>query len=195
MVIDEIDLFAPVEKAVKILSKTDVEITDVFASCSRVIRVNLLGKSIKDATSRVDVGIGIRAYKNRGLGAAFSQSLDPADVETTANKAVSLARVAKPDIHFKGIPGPYRAPPVSNLRDEEIVNLSLEEISKLARLMIEACREIREGATYLGGIVASHMRSYLTTSTGISVEDDKTSVSAYISPTYRDGDDVGSSFE
>jgi len=191
----EIDLATPVEKAIRLLSTMDLDVFDVSAAYSRSLSIDILGKGIKEATSRTDLGIGVRAYKNRGMGVAFSQSLELADVETTVNRAASFARVAQPDPYFKGIPGPSKAREVPSLCDGEIMALTLEEAGGLAKRMIDAVEEVCLGAMYRGGMGAGHSRSYLMTSTGVFVETEKTSIGASIDPTYRKGDDVGSSGE
>jgi PmbA protein len=145
--------------------------------------------------SRTDLGLGVRAYKNRGLGVAFSQSLKSEDVETTVRRAADFAAVAQPDPYFRGLPGPSKAAKVAGLCDSEIVALTLEETAVLTKSMIGAVEDVRKGAMYAGGLGAGHMKGYLVTSTGVSVEAEKTSVSASIAPTYREGDDVGSSHE
>lgn len=190
-----IDLVTPVEKAIRLLSTMDLEVFDVSAVYSRSLSIDILGKGIKEARSRTDLGIGARAYKNRGMGVAFSQSLEPADVETTVHRAAGFARVAQSDPYFKGIPGPSKAPEVPNLCDGEIIALTLEETGGLARRMVDAVEGVHPGAMYIGGVGASHSRSYLMTPTGVSVETEKTSISGGIVPTYRKGDDVGSSYE
>ncbi|MEM1606567.1 MAG: TldD/PmbA family protein [Candidatus Bathyarchaeia archaeon] len=195
MRVEEIDIFTPVEKAGRLLSKLDLDFYDVFASYSRALSINILGKGIREAFSRVDVGIGVRAFKNKGMGVAFSQSLDDADVETTVKRAVGFARVAQPDPYFKGIPGPSKAPEVPGLCDGAVVYLTLEEASRFSKDMISAAEGVRKGAMYFGGFGAGYAKGYLLTSTGVSVEAEKTSVSAYIQPIYREGDDVGSSYE
>ncbi len=191
----EVDLAAPVEKAIGLLSKMDLDVFDVYAAHSRSLSIDILGRGIKEARSRADLGLGVRAYKNKGLGIAFSQSLKPSDVETIVHRAVSFAKVAQPDPYFKGIPGPSTAPEVSDLCDRGIMALTLGEAGGLAKEMLEAVEGVRSGAMYSGGVGAGYSRSYLMTSTGVSVESEKTSISASVGPTYREGDDVGSSYE
>jgi len=191
----EIDLATPVERAVKTLSKMDLDVFDVYAAYSRSLNIDILGKGIKEAKSRVDLGLGVRAYKNRGLGVAFSQSLRSGDVETTVLRAAGFARVAQPDPYFKGIPGPSKAPEISGLCDPEILALTLGGAGELAKRMIDAVEDVSPGAMYGGGFGATYSRSCLMTSTGVSVSGEKTFISAYIGPTYKKGDDIGSSSE
>jgi len=192
---EEIDIRSPVEKAAKMLSKMNLDFFDVYAAYSRSLSIEVLGKGIKEAVSRTDLGLGVRAYKNKGLGVAYSQSLKTEDIETTVRKAVSFATVAQPDPHFKGMPGPSKAPKVEGLCDPEVASLSLDDAGKLVKNMIEAVENVRKGAMYAGGLGAGHMKGFLVTSTGVSVEAEKTSVSAAIVPTYKEGDDIGSSSE
>ena len=191
----EIDLVTPVEKAIGLLSSMGLDFFDVYAAYSRSPSIDILGKGIKEARSRTDLGIGVRAYKERGLGVAFSQSLELTDVETTLHRAVDFAKMAQPDPYFKGIPGPSKAQEIADLCDGEIKALTLEEAGGLAKRMIEAVESVRPGAMYSGGVGASYSRGYLTTSTGVCVEAEKTAISAFIAPTYRKGEDVGSSHE
>ena len=83
----------------------------------------------------------------------------------------------------------------SYLCDSELISLTLEEAGKLSKRMIDAAESVRAGAMYLGSMGAGYSRIYLTTSTGVSVETEKTFVSASIAPTYKECDDVGSSYE
>ncbi|MBS7625051.1 TldD/PmbA family protein [Candidatus Bathyarchaeota archaeon] len=191
----EVDIITPVEKASRLLSRLDIDFYDVFASFSRNISVTILGRGVREAYSRVDVGIGVRVFKNKGMGVAFSQSLDDSDVETTVNRAVSFASIAQPDPYFKGLPAPSRAPEIPGLCDSEIVHLTLEDASRISREMIDASEEIRRGAMYFGGFSAVYGKGHLVTSTGVDVGVEKTSISAYLQPVYREGDDVGSSYE
>lgn len=192
---EKIDLATPVEKAARLLSTMNLDVFDVYAAYSRSLSIDILGRGIKEARSRTDLGIGVRAYKNKGLGVAFSQSLEPEDVEKTVHRAVGFARAAQPDPYFKGIPGPSEARDVPDLCDREIIDLTLEEAGGLAKRMIDAVEAVQPGAMYRGGMGVGYSRSYLVTSTGVSVEMEKTSVSTFIAPTYRRGDDVGSSYE
>lgn len=189
------DLVTPAEKAMRILSRLDIDFYDVVTSYTRSISISILGRGIKEASSRVDVGIGVRAFKNKGMGVAYSQSLEDSDIEVTVKRAVSFARVAQPDPYFKGIPSPSKAPEVPSLFDVNIAELTLEDACRFPVEMINAAEGVRGGAMYHGGFSASHAKACLMTSTGVSVETEKTAVSAYLQPVYRDGDDVGSSYE
>ncbi len=190
-----IDLIAPAEKAMRLLSTAGLDFYDVFSAYSRTMTVTLLGKGINEARSSIDLGLGVRAYKNKGLGIASSQSLDPSDIETTVNKAVSFVNVAQPDPYFKRIPGPTRANPVPGLQDKAIISLTMEEAAGMSKRMIDAAEATHSGAMYEGGMNVANSMGFLMTSTGVSVEAQKTYVSAYLVPTYRNGDDVGSSYE
>jgi len=191
----EVDLVTPVEKAISLLSKMDLDFFDVSSAYSRSLSIGILGKGIKEASSLDDLGIGVRAYKNRGRGIAFSQSLDPADVETMASKAVAFAKMAQPDPYFKGMPGPSKASEITGLFDGEIRSLDLEGVARFTKIMIDATEGVRTGAKFAGGINTGYWRSYLMTSTGVSFAEEKTHIGAFLSPTYREGDDVGSSYE
>lgn len=190
-----IDLTAPVERATRSLSQGGLDFYEVFASYSRSIRIAIMGKGIKDTGSSVDVGIGVRAYKGKGLGTAYSQSLDPSDVERTANTAMAYARVAQPDPFFKAIPGPSKAPDVRGLFDQKVADLVMEDVGGFAKEMMDSAEDVRLGAMYEGGVSAGCTRSYLMTSTGVSVEDERTILSGNIAATYRQGEDTGSSSE
>jgi len=160
-VAERIDLATPAEKAARLLSAMNMDFFDVYVVYSRSLSIGVLGRGIRDAKSRIDLGLGVRAYKNRGLGVAFSQSLEPEDVEETVDRAVSFARAAQPDPYFKGIPGPSKAEDVPGLCDKEIICLTLEEAGELVKRMIDAAEEVRHGAMYRGGMTVGYSRSYL----------------------------------
>ncbi|MBS7605487.1 MAG: TldD/PmbA family protein [Candidatus Bathyarchaeia archaeon] len=192
---ESLDLSAPAEKAIQLLRGLNLDFYDVVAVYSKTIRINIFGRSIKEAISKVNVGLGVRVFKNKGLGVAYSQSLDERDIEETVKKAAKYARVAQPDPYFKGLPGPVKAQEVSGLCDKEIINLTLEDASKIPRDMVDACESVRRGGMYYGEFSANYSKFCLLVSTGIDIESEKTVASAYIQPVYRNGDDVGSSYE
>jgi len=192
---EKIELSTPVEKAIRMLSRLDVDFYDVVALYSRVLSISIFGKGIKEASSRVDLGIGVRVFKNKGMGVAYSQSLDESDIERTVNRSVSFARIAQPDPYFKGIPRPSKAPKIPGLCDKEIIDLTLEDAGRIPREMIEAAESVRAGAMYAGGFNAIYSRACLMTSTGVSIEVEKTTASASLQTVYREGNDVGSSYE
>ncbi|MCS7120046.1 MAG: TldD/PmbA family protein [Nitrososphaerota archaeon] len=193
--VNELDLITPCERAASLLSKSDVDFFDVFASYTRSLNIEILGKGVSEARARTDVGLGVRVFKNKGMGIAFSQSLKARDVERIVRKAISFARMAQPDPYFRSIPGPSKAPSIPGLCDEDIINLSLGDAANLAERMIKAAAEVQGGAMYSGGLSGTHSKGYLLTSTGVSVVTEKTSVMAELMLNYRRDDDVGSSYE
>lgn len=192
---EKIDLVTPVEKALRMLSKLDIDFFDVFASYVRSLRISIMGRGINESLSRIDIGIGVRAFKNKGMGIAYSQSLEDSDIEATVKRAVGFAKVSQPDPYFRGIPGPSKAPEVPGLCDKEIVDLTLDDAAQIPKDMIDAAESVRKGGMYRGGFNTSYGKACLMTSTGISIEVEKTIASAYIQPVYREGEDVGSSYE
>jgi len=192
---EEVDIVTPVERAIARLSATGVDFFDVFSSCSRSLKTKVMGRGIVDVNSIIDVGVGVRVFKDKGMGSASSQSLDLSDIEETVKKAVAYANVAQPDPYFKGMPTPSRAPKVTDLCDDEVKNLNPLDVGKLTKKMIEATREVRQGAMMSGGVDTSRFKTYLVTSTGVDIEDQRTMVGAFLSVTYKEGEDVGSSSE
>lgn len=107
---EKVDLVAPVEKAVKMLSKMGLEFFDVYAAYSRGLSIEILGKGIKESMSRTDLGLGVRAYKNKGLGVAFSQSLKAEDIETTVRRLPPSQRSRSPTPTLGGCLGLRKQP-------------------------------------------------------------------------------------
>lgn len=192
---EAIDLVTPVEKTIRLLSRANIDFYDATAVYSRHLSVNILGRGVREISSKVDVGLGVRAFKNRGLGVAYTQSLNDNDIEAAVRRAIEYSKVAQPDPYFKGIPGPSKAREVQGLFDEEVLDLTPEEAYRFSRDMIDACESIRGGGMYTGGFNTRYLQFHLAASTGVDVESRKTVVSAYIQPVYREGDDVGSSYE
>jgi len=192
---EKVDLVSPVEKAIKMLSNLNLDFFDVYAAYLRLLNIEILGKGIKESMSKIDLGLGIRAYKNKGLGVAYSQSLKDKDIEIIVRQATAFAAIAQPDPLFKGMPGPSKAAEVEGLCDPEVVALTLEEAGGFAKRMLDAVEDVHIGAMYSGSLSAGHSKGYLKTSTGVEVEAEKTSISASVSPTYREGNDIGSSYE
>jgi len=140
----------------------------------RINSINVENGVAKALSSGILRGIGVRVFKNRGLGVAYTQSLDEKDIEEIVKKAVKYARAAQPDPYFKGIPGPSKAQIVLGLCDKEIVDLSLEDARESLRGMIEACEDTRRGGMYRGEFHASYTMLRLMASTEVNIEGEKT---------------------
>jgi len=192
---ESVDLLTPATGAAKLLSTMSLDFFDVTANYSRSLRISILGKGVKEASSSIDAGMGVRAFMNKGRGTAFSQSLDHEDIETIVRRAVGFAKAAQPDPYFKEMPGPSTASEVPSLCDDQVVNLTLEDLGVLCEDLIGAAHDVRKGASYEGGMSASHSKTCLVTSTGVSVEFERTGVGVALVPTYKEGDDIGSSYE
>jgi PmbA protein len=192
---EKIDLVTPVEKAFNLLSTLDLDFFDIYSTHSRSFNIEFFGKGFKEAKALTDLGLGVRAFKNKGLGLSFTQSLDLKDVIKTVNQAALFAKVAQSDPNFKGIPGPAKAPEVPDLVDNKIRDLNLDEAIRLAEEMLDAVDSIKPGAIFDGGLHTGLSQGYLATSTGVLIETRKTSIFASIAPSYRKGNDVGSSIE
>ena len=91
-------------------------------------------ESIKESISR---GIGIRVFKDKKMGFAFSSDLEPSGLKQLAATAVELARYASED-DYNGLPEPEKSESINlDLYDPHLENVDIS-------WKIDACKRMED---------------------------------------------------
>ena len=190
----ELDLLEISRKAIDIALKEGAEQVDVYASDARIFSIDIEKSGIKSVDVVRDRGIGIRAYVKGGLGFSSTQKLDLESVIKMAKRAVKQAKQAEPDPDFVSLPGPQKVPKVQELCDVEIVNMKIEDLIELVKIMIESAKVVKD-IVVNGNASCIYGKRIIVNSLGIEVEEEVTGINFSSFCIVRRNDDVGSFYE
>ncbi len=126
------DMIQLAEKTVKYAMKLGASCCDVIVTQSRYSSAEIEKGSMKQASSVLDPGVGIRAFKNGCSGFSSCTGHDSRAIKIAAELAVSLAKSGTPDPDFKDIPGSSRPSRISGLCDKRIAELQSADIVAMA---------------------------------------------------------------
>ena len=140
----------------------------------------------------VDCGVGVRIVMNKALGFSYTNVLDDkTSVEATVLKALNSAKASRPDSSWSGFPAKKSFASAENTYDPEIVNLSAEDLVKLASEMIDAAQEKDKRAFPIeGGVGAAYSSCAVANSNGVAGFDRGTYVECSLATIATEGKEV-----
>ncbi len=127
-----VDMIQLAERTVKHAVKLGASCCDVLVTESRYSSAEIEKGSMKQASSVLDPGVAIRAFKNGCSGFSSCTGHDPRAIKTAAELAVSLSKSGTPDPEFKDLPGSARPTRVGGLFDKRISGLQPADIVTMA---------------------------------------------------------------
>jgi len=126
------DMIQLAEKTVKYAMRLGASCCDVLVTESRYSSAEIEKGSMKQASSVLDPGVAIRAFKNGCSGFSSCTGHDPCAIKNAAELAVSLSKSGTPDPEFKDLPGAARPTRVGGLFDQRISGLQPADIVTMA---------------------------------------------------------------
>lgn len=175
--------------------KNGAQFAEVRASQGRSISVRAERSAIEAATAKLGMGVSIRAYHRGGQGTVSLDGLDKDDAIAAARKAAELAKLAAEDKDFKTLPPPMEGSEVEGIYDPAIDALAVPDLVSILNDCIASALETAPEAVCTGAASCSSSRSALATSTGIARSSEGSSISAWLEPIIRKGDDVGAFYD
>ncbi len=186
------------ELAVEKALENGADQAEAFAGSSKSFSIEVENSAIKAAEEKHDAGIGIRAVIGKQIGFAYVTTLQKADYEEAAIKAVKLARASIPDSDFVSLPsfsGTY--PSVIGLYDNAVKELASEDAADLIVRAVDASKE-RLGDMQVAieaELTAASGKKAIVNSLGISNTAKSSSVMMYCYPAIKADGEQTSSFE
>jgi len=171
------------------------DFVEVRVSTGKGVSVRLERSAIDTAEVKQGSGASIRAFRNGGLGSVSLDGLDLDRVVQGAREAAEMASFAVADRDFVTLPEPESAPEVSGLYDAEVERLGVPELAQIAMECVEAAKAEAPDAVCTGAASAGSGHSAMANSLGIAHTSESSSVSAWIEPIIRRGDDVGAYYD
>ena len=172
--------------------------TEVFLSSTKQIKLEIEKGTIKIAKEKHDVGCSIRTVIDKKLGYSYASTLDPQDLRRRAREAVSLAKVAIPDMYFQSFPdstGSYQH--VEGLFDPQISNLNSDNAVSLLLRSVESCQNqlVKKRALIEAFLTIQSNEITILNSLGISANYHSTLIDLSVDPTIKEDNGQASSFE
>jgi len=153
------------EKAVNLAQKRGIDEAEAFVYQGLTTNVIIERGQIARSSRIVDRGLGIRAIVNKAIGFSYTNMLESeAVIEETVLKALRSAKAGKPDKDWHGLPTKRAYPSVTGTYDNKIVELSSEDLVKIASTMLDAAEKSdrrifpidgEAGASYLCKAIAN----------------------------------------
>ncbi len=180
------------EKAVRLAGRKGADEAEAYGMDGKQVQVFLERNDIKMGKSQVLGGIGLRAFKDKGLGFASVNILDEGEVAGMVDKAVSLASKSPSDPHNRlADPRPLREVP--GLYDRESEGMEAGEVLDHGMRMLEAAKGVDSRVVVDGGIFdASVEERAIFTSHGVEGEERSSTFTYFMLAFAREGQDVGS---
>ena len=123
------------EKAVKLSMQKGAAEVEAYVYEGQATNIGIDLGQISKTNRIIDRGIGVRIIANKAVGFAYTNITDDLSaLEKVVIGALSAARASKPDPDWKGLPEKKPYPKTENTFDDEIVNLSSEDLVKCLRV-------------------------------------------------------------
>jgi len=191
----ERDLLDLALEACEAAKRAGADFVEVSARAGRSTSVRVERSAIDSVEVSRGEGASVRAFANGGLGAVSVDGLDRGRLMECARQAAEMARYAVPDRDFVTLPAPEPPVEVEGLYDPAVEALDVPALAKMASECVESARSIAAGATCTGAVSSWAGRGAVANSLGVARSSRGTSISAWIEPIVRRGDDVGAFYD
>jgi len=161
------DLLDICNRVIKIGTGLGAGEVEVFVTRHSSIEAGFENNEMKMAKRTTSSAAGIRVFRNRSLGFASVNSLEPERLEKAVKEAVALTKNAPADAN-NGLPEPRPLQPLSGLFDSRIAALGEEEVLERAHKMLTSASGVDPRVSVDGGrFEAAHGSKAIANSFGI----------------------------
>lgn len=185
------ELIAYGRKAVNLAIKRGAEEAEAYLSMSSGSSIDIERGQIVRSIKRSDQGLGIRIIYGKAIGFSYTNTLTDKNIEDSATKAFRAARASRPDKNWVNLPSAGYYSKTRGIYDKKILDLSSDDLVKLASDMLTAARDYDQRILAVdGGVATSLFSNVVVNSHGIEVSDVGTAVACSMETIARDADDV-----
>ncbi len=178
------------DTGLKEINNLGAQEAEIYAVSSKNIEVSIEKNDIQLARSQVEGGVGIRVFKDQGLG--FASLSDFNAIKQGCKRAVELARQS-PKNQYNKLPEPIGIKKIPNLYDPKSEDFSTKLALEQAISMLEIARNYDPRITVDRGMFqASISHEAIMNSNGIQSEETSSFFAYYIMGMAVDGQKVSS---
>jgi len=179
------------ERAVNFALRSGAEEAEAFLSMSSGTSIDIERGQIVRSAKSVDQGLGVRAVYGKAVGFSYTNTLTIKNIEEAASRAFRAARASRPDKNWVNLPYQGSFGETKGTYDKRIVDLSSDDLVKLAADMLGAVGDYdRRVLAVDGGVATSLFCSVVVNSCGVEAADVGTAVDCSMETIARDGWDV-----
>lgn len=191
----ETDLLTIAETGVEAALGAGADFAETYLSSGTSIEIDVRGGRVETIKSAAEKGAGLRVFRGRRVGFAYTTDLSSGGLAAAAQQAVANAALTVED-EFHRLPEPASEYPAVDTFDPELSGKQVEEKIELARRMEVVARSydsrvsIVESSIYQDGLAEVGIAS----STGVSAYYRSAACGLYIALTAREGEDHQTGF-
>jgi len=179
------------KKAVGLAIKRGADEAEAYLSISIGTSIDIERGQIVRSAKSSDQGLGVRAVYKKAVGFSYTNTLTVKNIEEAADRAFRAARASRPDKNWVNLPSAGKYCETTGTYDKRIVDLSSEDLVKLAADMLGAVGDYDKRVLAVdGGVATSLFSSAVVNSCGVEVSDVGTAVGCSMETIARDGSDV-----
>lgn len=166
---------------------------EAFVQKRRTTEIVLERGEVQSERAKTRMGIGIRAVKDKKLGFVHSSILEKSVIQRICRDALRLAQVSRPNSEWVSLPL-HKAPRTPfGIFDQELDNLSPEDLLDLAIVGYDAVKEADPRVSIDGGkLSASTVETSVVNSHGISLQEKETILSFYLVCVAKENEEASS---
>ncbi|ACA59514.1 TldD/PmbA family protein [Candidatus Desulforudis audaxviator] len=189
------DFLATAAGAVEAALGAGADAAEAYLTSGTSIEIEVRDGRVETTKSAAEKGLGLRVFRGRRFGYAYTTDLSPGGLKEMARRAVACAALTAED-EFHRLPDPVPAYPEVDIFDPRLPEKKIDEKIELARRMEEVARAydprvtIVESATYQDGLVEVGIVS----SANVSAYYRGSACGLYIALTAREGEDHQTGF-
>jgi PmbA protein len=186
------DLLTLCDRVVDAALKAGADEAEVMSASIRDVNVELQKNDLQMARSMSGDGLGLRVFKNRGLGFAYVNSFDDDSISESVERAVGMASAAPSD-EFNVLPDPTPIEPLPGMLAEDAETFGVETAVDRALEMLRLARDFDPRVTVDSGEFAGHSgEKAIASSKGVRASERSSFFYCYIFGMAKEGETVSS---
>lgn len=163
---------------------------EVFLFRGENTEVSLGNNDIYDGSTHVTSGLGLRVFRNKGMGFASTNNINEKEIAKTVESALQLARHAPPE-PWNELPDKAPLKGLQGLYDPKAEGFQTEEALESAIQLLNIAREHDERVTVKSGtFAATRGEEAIANSRGIEAEEKSSNFMYYLVGMAIDGSEV-----
>jgi len=166
-------LISLAEDAVKSALKLGASEAEAYVYDGQATNIGIELGQISKTHRIIDRGIGIRVTINKAIGFAYTNIIgDPQAIKDAAAQALSAAKASKSDPDWYSLPQNNPYPKTQDTFDQKIVDLSPEDLVKIASTLLDTASEVDKRVFPIeGGVGSGYAANAIANSNGIAAFD------------------------
>ena len=172
--------------------KMGADEVEIYAGLEKTMDAMIQKNDIDTVKSDRKSGAGIRVFKSKSLGFAYTNNLSREALLSAVEDAIRIAKASQPD-EFNELPEPEETKEIKDLYDKQLEKLKIDDVVNYTLDMFDIARKYDERISVdRANVHTSYWERYIVNSKGISLQERGTSIYGSILGMAREADRVSS---